>query len=93
MCISKRCQEAASRVGGNERCMVPFRVGSSRRLRVGQSVFAIGSPFGYGKSLSTGASGGVPRLSCHANCRVPPCQQTTRQRLSSQIKSTNMTCP
>lgn len=62
MCISNCCQQAASRVGGNERCMAPFRVGSSRRLRVGQSVFAIGSPFGYGKSLSTGASGDLPRL-------------------------------
>ena len=29
-------------------------VGTSGGLRVGQSVFAIGSPYGYGKSLSAG---------------------------------------
>jgi len=36
-------------------------VGTSGKLRVGQSVFAIGSPFGYGKSLSTGVVSGLRR--------------------------------
>lgn len=37
---------------GNE--LKPVTVGSSRELQVGQSCFAIGNPYGYENTLTTG---------------------------------------
>lgn len=40
---------------------VPVRVGSSAHLRIGQSVYAIGNPLGYSKTLTAGVVSGVNR--------------------------------
>ena len=39
----------------------PIRVGSSRSIRVGQSVFAIGNPFGLDQTLTTGIVSALDR--------------------------------
>jgi S1-C subfamily serine protease len=39
----------------------PIMIGTSRNLRVGQKVFAIGNPFGLDQSMSTGIISGVNR--------------------------------
>lgn len=39
----------------------PIQVGSSKDLRVGQRVFAIGNPFGFDHTLTTGIIGGLGR--------------------------------
>lgn len=41
--------------------LLPIPVGQSADLQVGQSVFAIGNPFGLGRSLSTGVISGLGR--------------------------------
>jgi S1-C subfamily serine protease len=41
--------------------LVPVTVGSSDDLRVGQKVLAIGNPFGFNRTLSTGVIGGLDR--------------------------------
>lgn len=40
----------------------PITLGTSEDLRVGQRVLAIGNPFGYDHTLSTGVIGGLDRL-------------------------------
>lgn len=52
---------AVLRIDAPPAMLAKVTVGSSRQLRVGQSVFAIGSPFGYGKSLSAGVVSGLNR--------------------------------
>lgn len=39
----------------------PIQIGSSRDLRVGQRVYAIGNPFGFDHTLTTGIIGGLGR--------------------------------
>ncbi|MEQ9410432.1 MAG: trypsin-like peptidase domain-containing protein [Fuerstiella sp.] len=41
--------------------LVPIRLGTSDDLQVGQHVLAIGSPFGFDQTLSTGVIGGLKR--------------------------------
>lgn len=41
--------------------LVPITVGSSDDLKVGQKVLAIGNPFGFERTLSTGVIGGLDR--------------------------------
>lgn len=41
--------------------LVPITLGTSHDLKVGQSVLAIGSPFGFDQTLSTGVIGGLNR--------------------------------
>ncbi len=41
--------------------LVPITIGSSDGLKVGQKVLAIGNPFGFDKTLSTGVIGGLNR--------------------------------
>ncbi|HQX49966.1 MAG TPA: trypsin-like peptidase domain-containing protein [Planctomycetaceae bacterium] len=41
--------------------LVPITIGSSDDLKVGQSVLAIGNPFGFDHTLSTGVIGGLNR--------------------------------
>ncbi len=45
---------AVLRIGAPEAKLPPILVGSSRDLRVGQKVFAIGNPFGLDETLTTG---------------------------------------
>ncbi|KAL3616884.1 Protease Do-like 5, chloroplastic [Castilleja foliolosa] len=44
---------------GNE--LMPANIGMSRELRVGQSCFAIGNPYGYENTLTTGVISGLGR--------------------------------
>ena len=41
--------------------LVPITLGSSEDLKVGQTVLAIGNPFGFARTLSTGVIGGLNR--------------------------------
>ncbi len=41
--------------------LVPITIGSSEDLKVGQTVLAIGNPFGFARTLSTGVIGGLNR--------------------------------
>jgi S1-C subfamily serine protease len=41
--------------------MTPITIGSSKDLRVGQKVFAIGNPFGFDHTLTTGIISGIGR--------------------------------
>ncbi len=41
--------------------LVPITLGSSEDLKVGQTVLAIGNPFGFERTLSTGVIGGLNR--------------------------------
>lgn len=50
--------------------LIPITVGSSDDLRVGQKVLAIGNPFGFDRTLSTGVIGGLDRQVPAENGRV-----------------------
>ncbi len=52
---------AVLRIRAPETALVPLPVGVSRSLRVGQSVFAIGNPFGLDTSLSVGVVSALGR--------------------------------
>jgi len=41
--------------------LIPITIGSSEDLKVGQNVLAIGNPFGFDRTLSTGVIGGLNR--------------------------------
>lgn len=41
--------------------LIPITIGSSEALKVGQKVLAIGNPFGFDRTLSTGVIGGLDR--------------------------------
>jgi S1-C subfamily serine protease len=41
--------------------LIPITIGSSDDLKVGQNVMAIGNPFGFSQTLSTGVIGGLNR--------------------------------
>lgn len=41
--------------------LIPITIGSSEGLKVGQKVLAIGNPFGFDRTLSTGVIGGLDR--------------------------------
>jgi len=49
-------------VPGDVKELRPITVGSSSDLQVGQKVLAIGSPFGFDQTLSTGVIGGLNRV-------------------------------
>lgn len=52
---------AVLRIAAEPSLLVPITLGSSDDLKVGQSVLAIGHPFGYERTLSTGIIGGLNR--------------------------------
>lgn len=52
---------AVLRVSKDATALVPIRLGTSNDLEVGQTVLAIGSPFGFDQTLSTGVIGGLNR--------------------------------
>jgi S1-C subfamily serine protease len=52
---------AVLRIGAPKDKLTPIRVGRARDLQVGQSVFAIGNPFGLDQTLTTGVVSAVGR--------------------------------
>jgi S1-C subfamily serine protease len=53
---------AVLRIDAPKSALVPLPIGTSKDLRVGQKVFAIGSPFGLEQSLSTGVISALDRI-------------------------------
>ncbi len=52
---------AVLRIDADPSQLVPMTIGSSEDLKVGQKVLAIGNPFGFDRTLSTGVIGGLNR--------------------------------
>ncbi len=52
---------AVLKIAAEPSLLVPITLGASDDLKVGQSVLAIGHPFGYERTLSTGIIGGLNR--------------------------------
>lgn len=52
---------AVLKIAAEPSLLVPITLGSSEDLKVGQTVLAIGNPFGYARTLSTGVIGGLNR--------------------------------
>jgi S1-C subfamily serine protease len=52
---------AVLKIDGVSSKLVPIPLGSSKNLRVGQRVFAIGNPFGFDHTLTTGVISGLGR--------------------------------
>ncbi len=52
---------AVLKISAEPSLLVPITIGSSEDLRVGQTVLAIGNPFGFERTLSTGVIGGLNR--------------------------------
>lgn len=52
---------AVLKISAPDVTLQPIQVGSSKELRVGQRVFAIGNPFGFDHTLTTGIIGGLGR--------------------------------
>lgn len=52
---------AVLRIAAEPSSLVPITLGSSDDLKVGQTVLAIGNPFGFERTLSTGVIGGLNR--------------------------------
>jgi S1-C subfamily serine protease len=52
---------AVLKIAAEPSSLVPITLGSSDDLKVGQTVLAIGNPFGFERTLSTGVIGGLNR--------------------------------
>ena len=52
---------AVLKIAAEPALLVPITLGSSEDLKVGQTVMAIGNPFGFARTLSTGVIGGLNR--------------------------------
>jgi S1-C subfamily serine protease len=52
---------AVLKIDRSDAPLVPIPVGTSKDLRVGQKVYAIGNPFGYDHTLTTGVISGLGR--------------------------------
>jgi S1-C subfamily serine protease len=52
---------AVLRIDLDGKAPVPIPIGTSRELRVGQKVYAIGNPFGFDQTLTTGIISGLGR--------------------------------
>ena len=55
----------------------PVALGESRSLKVGQQVLAIGNPFGFDHTLTTGARTHAPLSGPHVCCWLPPPRHCT----------------
>ncbi len=58
---SDRHDLAVLRIDASEQSLRQVRLGDSDRVRVGQSVYAIGNPFGYSATLTTGIISALSR--------------------------------
>ena len=57
--------------------LTPLELGNSDAVRVGDTVYAIGNPFGYTRTLTSG----IVSARCSARSRRPTrCRSTTRSR-------------
>ncbi len=52
---------AVLKIDAQPSLLIPITIGSSDDLKVGQNVLAIGNPFGFERTLSTGVIGGLNR--------------------------------
>ncbi|MEJ7594042.1 MAG: trypsin-like peptidase domain-containing protein [Planctomycetaceae bacterium] len=52
---------AVLKIAAEPALLVPITIGASEDLKVGQTVLAIGNPFGFARTLSTGVIGGLNR--------------------------------
>ena len=52
---------AVLKIAAEPSLLIPITIGSSDDLKVGQTVLAIGNPFGFERTLSTGVIGGLNR--------------------------------
>ena len=52
---------AVLKIAAEPSLLIPITIGSSDNLKVGQNVLAIGNPFGFERTLSTGVIGGLNR--------------------------------
>ncbi|MFN9719629.1 MAG: S1C family serine protease [Planctomycetota bacterium] len=60
--IVSRSDVAVLRVDAPPAQLSPIPIGTSEDLKVGQTVLAIGNPFGFDRTLSTGVIGGLNRV-------------------------------
>lgn len=59
--VVSRSDVAVLRIDAPPSKLLPISVGTSDDLKVGQTVLAIGNPFGFDRTLSTGVIGGLNR--------------------------------
>ena len=69
--VSPENDLAVLRISAPRADLNPIRVGSSENLQVGQKVFAIGDPFGFDQSLTTGIVSALGRTIPSAATRQP----------------------
>ncbi len=60
--VSKSQDLAVLRIFAPPPRLAPIRIGTSQNLQVGQKVFAIGNPFGFDQTLSTGVISALGRI-------------------------------
>jgi len=76
--IDKITDVAVIKIDAPAESLFPVELGSSSRLRIGQHVYAIGNPFGFERTLSTGVISSLNRS-------LPGREQTAR-RMKSLIQ-------
>ena len=69
--VSPENDLAVLRINAPRADLSPIRVGTSENLQVGQKVFAIGDPFGFDQSLTTGIVSALGRTLPSAATRQP----------------------
>ena len=66
---------AVLKIDDTEENLVPITFGTSRDLRVGQAVYAIGNPYGLSRTLTAGVISGLNRsVPTQAGTRTPAIQ-------------------
>ncbi|KAL6763834.1 trypsin-like cysteine/serine peptidase domain-containing protein [Haematococcus lacustris] len=75
--VDKARDLAVLRINAAPEQLVPVTLGSSEGLRVGQAVYAIGCPFGFDHTLTTGVISGLNReVKSVLGGTIPGCIQT-----------------